>query len=102
MNGPALVQIVGTPVACSEGYKDAWRQTADWAAGQLQSQFGAAVKVVYYDLFEPACPPLPADAQLPVVLVNGEVLINGGKISIPLIQKRLVQLGVTIKPDGQL
>lgn len=97
MNAPALVQIVGSPIACSEGYSDAWRQTAAWAAGQIQSQFGDAVKVIYYDLFEPDCPPLPADAQLPVVLMNDQVLINGGKISVPLIRKKLIEMGIQMK-----
>lgn len=96
MNAPVVVQIVGAPVACAEGLKDRWRQAAAWAAGQLRGQFGDTVRVDYYDLFDPACPALPPDAQLPLVLVNGEVLSSGGKIAIPVIRRRVEALGVTV------
>ena len=99
MSVPALVQIVGAPVACAEGVKDTWREVAVRAADQLTQRFGEAVYVQYLDLFDPTCPPLPPGAQLPLVLVNGEVLSSGGKISVPAIRKRLEALGHT--PDGQ-
>jgi len=89
-----LVQIVGAPVACAAGVKDTWREVAGWAAGQLSQRFGKQVRVEYYDLFDPACPPLPPGAQLPLILVNGEVLSSGGKIAIPVIRKRLESLGL--------
>jgi hypothetical protein len=89
MNAPILVQIIGAPVACSSGVKDSWREVANWAAGQLKTHFGADVHVRYYDLFETACPPIPPGMQLPLVLVNGAVLSNGGKISVPLIRKQV-------------
>jgi hypothetical protein len=54
--------------------------------------------VVYYDLFDPECPALPDDAQLPHVRINQEVVINGGKISLPAIRKRLIELGVEMQP----
>jgi hypothetical protein len=101
MSGPAVVQIIGAPIACSQGYKDAWRETAQWAAGQLAARFGDAVSMEYFDLFEAACPALPANAQLPLVLINDEVIINGGKISIPLIRKRLVELGIEMRSKFQ-
>jgi hypothetical protein len=93
----AVVQIIGAPIACSGGVKDSWREVAAWAAGQLRGSFGDAVDVVYYDLFDPDCPPLAAGAQLPHVLVSGEVVTNGGKISIPAIRKRLLEIGVAPK-----
>ncbi len=89
---PILVQIVGAPIACADGVKDSWREVSDWAAGQLKTRFGDAVQVKYYDLFDADCPSIPSGAQLPVVLVAGEVLSNGGKISIPSIRKRLETL----------
>jgi disulfide oxidoreductase YuzD len=98
MSAPALVQIVGAPVACIEGVKDTWREVAAWAADQLARRFGESVRVDYLDLFDPACPPLPPDAQLPLVLVNGEVLSSGGKISVPAIRRRIEALGLI--PDG--
>ncbi|HMB23445.1 MAG: hypothetical protein ACM33V_08955 [Chloroflexota bacterium] len=89
MSGPILVQIIGAPIACSEGVKDSWRDVAGWVAGQLKTRFGDEVSVQYYDLLDTGCPTIPADAQLPLVLVNGEVLSSGGKISVPLIRKRV-------------
>lgn len=89
MNTPATVYIVGAPVACADGVKETWRQVAQWAARQLKVRYGTAVTVTYFDLFDPTCPPLPADAQLPLVLVNGEMVSSGGKISLPLICRRV-------------
>lgn len=98
METPVVVQIVAAPIACAEGFVDTWRKVAVWAAGQLAAQYGEAVCVEYYDLFDPACPSLPAGAKLPVVLVNGEVVSVGEKISIPAIRKRVESLG--IRPLG--
>ena len=89
MSNPVLVQVVGAPIACAEGVKDTWREVAHWAAGQLKAKFGEAVEIRYYDLFDADCPPMPADAQLPLVLVNGEVTVNGGKIAIPVIRRKI-------------
>lgn len=92
--GTVVVRIIGTQVACTEGLKDTWREVAVWTAGQLKARFGDGVVVEYFDLFDPDCPTLPAGAQLPMVIVNGEVLSSGGKISVPAIRKRLEQLGL--------
>jgi hypothetical protein len=62
---------------------------ASWAADQLKTRFGEAVQVKYYDLFDADCPSMPAGAQLPVVLVNGEVTINGEKIAMPAIRRKV-------------
>jgi disulfide oxidoreductase YuzD len=88
-----VVQIVGSKVACAGGMKDSWRDVAAWTGEQLHGRFGNAVRVEYYDLFDPSCPELPEDAQLPLVLVNGEILTSGGKISVPAIRKHLEALG---------
>ncbi len=69
-----------------------WREVATWTAGQLAARFGEAVRVEYFDMFNPACPSLPPGAQLPVVYVNGELFSSGGKISSPAIRKRVEQL----------
>lgn len=92
MSVPVLVQIVGAPIACKDGVKDSWRETANWTGAQLRQRFGENVLVQYFDLFDPACPSLPADAQLPLVLVNGDVLSSGGKISIPNIRRKIENL----------
>ncbi len=95
MSSLTLVQIVGAPVACKEGVRDSWREVAEWAAGQLRVKFGDSVQVNYYDLFDPACPSLPPGVQLPLVMINGEILSSGGKISVPNIRKRLEMMGVS-------
>ena len=92
MSKSVLVQIIGAPIACRDGVNDSWRQIAGWVAGQLRIHFGDEVSVQYFDLLDFTCPPLPPDAQLPLVLVNGEVLSSGGKISVPLIRKHVDRL----------
>lgn len=89
MNAPVSVQIVGAPIACKEGVKDTWREIAAWAGGQLRQRFDDAVRVQYFDLFEPTCPSMPTGAQLPLILVNGEVLSSGGKISVPALRRKI-------------
>ncbi|MCZ7667492.1 MAG: hypothetical protein M5U34_09895 [Chloroflexi bacterium] len=37
---------------------------------------------------------MPPDAQLPLVLVNGELVSSGGKLSMPVIRHQLDALGV--------
>ncbi len=87
MSKSALVQIVGAPIACKDGVKDSWREVSAWAAGQLRARFGNDVLVKYYDLFDADCPPVPANAQLPLVIIDGEVVSSGGKISVPVIRR---------------
>lgn len=92
MREPVSVQIIGAPVVCEEGVKDTWRDIAQWAGGQLRQRFGERVHVQYFDLFDPACPSMPPGAQLPLVLVNGEMLSSGGKISIPALRQKIESL----------
>lgn len=94
MNETAVIHIIGTPIACEAGVKETWRELAQWMAGQLKGRFGTAVIVRYFDLVDPDCPPLPADAQLPLVIINGQVLSNGGKLSLPLIRRHLESQGL--------
>jgi hypothetical protein len=60
----------------------------------LKARYEAAVSVRYHDLFEPGCPPLPPDSQLPLVLVNDDLLSSGGKLSLPIVRRYLDGLGV--------
>jgi hypothetical protein len=92
MNKPIEVKIIGSPVACTEGVKELWRDVAAWAGTQLQARFGDQVITRYFDLFDPDCPPFPADSQLPVVFVDEKLVSSGGKISIPLIRKEIETL----------
>lgn len=89
MTKRVLVQIVGAPIACKDGVKDSWRDVSLWAAGQLKTYFGEAVQVKYYDLFDAGCPPVPTGSQLPLVLVDNEAVIRGGKISIPILRNKI-------------
>lgn len=89
MNTPIAVHIIGAPIACKDGVKDAWREVAAWTEDHLHQRFGDAVAVTYFDLFDPACPPMPPEAQLPLVLVNGERFSSGGKISVPALSKKI-------------
>jgi disulfide oxidoreductase YuzD len=89
MSNTVLVQIIGAPIACKEGVKDSWREVARWTEDQLKGRFGEAVQVKYYDLFDVDCPSMPNEAQLPLVLVNSEVVSSGGKISIPIIRSKI-------------
>ena len=89
MSQSVLMQIIGAPIACKEGVKDFWREVARWAAGQLKGHFGEAVDIHYFDLFDADCPPMPNDARLPLVLVNHEVLSSGGKISMPVLRRKI-------------
>jgi disulfide oxidoreductase YuzD len=95
MSASAQVQIIGAPLACASGVQDSWRGIAAWVGQQLAGRFGEAVRVEYYDLFDPQAPLLPPEAQLPLVLVNGQVLSSGGKISLPALRKHLEALGLT-------
>lgn len=92
MKPPIQVVMVGAPVACADGVKETWRDVAEWTQGQLSARFGAQVSFTYHDLFDPACPPMPADARLPYILIAGEAVINGGKVSVPLIRRKIEAL----------
>lgn len=85
---PVLVQIIGAPV-CAQGQPTTWRSVASYVAHQLALRFGERVRITYADLFDPGCPPLPASAQLPLVLVDGAVLSSSGKIRVPLIRQAI-------------
>jgi hypothetical protein len=86
------IEMIAAQVACEQGLKDSWRATAEFAAGQLRSRYGDKVSLKYYDLFDVDCPPIPPGSQLPLILVDGEILSSGGKISVPLIRKRIDEL----------
>lgn len=92
---PVDVVIVGAPVACGPEAKDIWRELSLWVGDQLRHTYGDTVRVGYFDLFEPGCPPLPPDAvELPLVFVDGKVVTSGGKLSVPLIRRAVEAAGV--------
>ena len=89
MSELVLVQIISAPIACKESVKDTWREIAEWFGGQLHQRFCESMDVQYFFLCDPECPPMPPGAQLPLVLVNGDVLASGGKISVPVIRCKI-------------
>ncbi len=101
MSEPLVVEIIGVPIACSDGVRDTWRDVAAWAARYLKDHYGEAVAVRYLDLFDPDCPSLPAGAQLPLVLIRGEVFSSGDKIRIPALVSHLDAIGLQPLEDGE-
>lgn len=91
-NNTIEVTIIGAPIACKEGVKDAWRDVAHWAFMRLRAKYGDRVVTRYYDLFDPDCPQFPPGSQLPIIFVNGNIFSSGEKISIPKIKKELEAL----------
>lgn len=97
MNTPILVKIVGVTVACNGGFKESWRELAGWVNGKLQVQYGESVQVQYFDLFDVNCPSLPEGSQIPLIFVNDELLSTGGKISLPMIIRKIDKLIPSIR-----
>ena len=95
MSEPIVVQVIGTLVAGCDGQMlDSWRDATTWISEQFRRRFGEqSVVVSYYDVLDPSCPPLPAGAQLPLVLEAGEFLTCGGKLNGPAIRRRVEELG---------
>ena len=91
---PIQIEVVGSLVACGEGMQDTWREMTHWLADRMRVRYGTAVTTTYHDLFDPDCPPLPAEAQLPAVFINGALFSSGGKLNLPAINRRLRGLGV--------
>lgn len=94
MDNPHLVQIIAAPIDCKCGAKDTWREVAKWASGQLREFYGDKVQTRYYDRFDTDCPNIPHPSELPVILVDGQLLSAGGKISVPAIRKKLAEFGL--------
>lgn len=89
------VQMIGAPIGvCGGGVEDAWRKAARLVARQLEHYFGDQIKVEYFDLLDPNCPVLPPNTELPLVLVEGQVLSSGGKLSTPALRRHLYAMGV--------
>ncbi len=92
MTRQVVIQIIGSPVACPAGVKDTWRELAEYTRHQLDTRHKGFYSLEYFDLFDPGCPPLPPDAQLPYVTIAGEEFSSGGKLNIPAICKKVAEL----------
>ncbi len=91
----AKIIIIGSLIACSEGMRDDWRDIANWLSDKLKIQYGSQVNVTYFDLFDSEVPALPADAKLPVIIINGSIFSMGEKISVMKIKKEIQSLGIS-------
>jgi hypothetical protein len=80
------IQIIGTQVACHQEIKDTWRELAAYVKSQLFVRFKDKVEVEYFELFDKKCPSFPSDAQIPIILIDGELFSSGGKIAIPRLR----------------
>ena len=84
MSTIAKVQIIGAPIACQEGYQDAWRDAAEWAAGQLAARFGESVHVKYFDLFDADCPTFPPRLNCRLSWLTTSIYQLEGRYQFPL------------------
>ena len=104
-DGPVVVRIFGTPVACKDGVKDAWRDTAAFVGHALRLRFGDHVQWEYHDLFSPDMDHFPqvvalvanGQGRVPLVFVGDELLSSGRTMSMPDICRRLEALGCQIR-----
>lgn len=103
MEKPIAVRIFGAPTAeCDVGVTDTWRKMAAWARRQLSARFGEQVSVEYHDLFSPDMNCFPevmalvstGRGEVPLVLVDWEMLSSGDKVSVPEIRRRLEAMGL--------
>ena len=83
------IQIIGAQVACHQEFKDTWREVTAYVKSQLLVRFQNKVEVEYFELFDEKCPSFPEDAQIPIVLIDGELFSSGGKIAIPRLRTYL-------------
>ena len=88
------IQIIGSLIACSGGVRDDWRKITKWLERNLKTVYGDQILVEYFDLFDDNSPGIPIGAKLPAVIINGEVLSVGEKISVPKIRKHLESYGI--------
>lgn len=83
------VEIIASPIACEEGIRDDWRDLSKWLSSKLDVIYGNLVTVQYFDIFDSNCPPLPPQAQLPIIKVGEQVLSMGEKLSMPRIREQI-------------
>lgn len=84
------------------GSSDAFAKTAYLVFERLRSVFGAQVCGKYYNASEPSLTEFPpalalirlGAAPLPLVFVDNDLVVIGGKISVPDLRQRLTALGL--------
>lgn len=106
------VIIMGTPptVGCTPG--KTWRAAAGYVGQRLSARFGGAVRFAYVDLFSPEMydypelePLIAAGSPMPLVLVDGELRLSGGKLNVTAIERAVAEslaAGVVVTPPSAL
>ena len=96
-----IVRIFGVPVAgCKPG--KTWRDAASFAKNLLTLRFGSKIEVEYIEFLSPEWEKFPnitdlintGQAQIPIVMVNDEILSSGGKVNVGKIEKYLLNMGL--------
>lgn len=90
--GPIPVYIFGLPdAACGQGMT--WSAAAAYVRRRLQNKFGDAVTLDYIEIFSARCFDFPevierlqAGGKPPIVLVGGQFVDQGSKISEPVLR----------------
>lgn len=87
------------------GGNDAFAKTAHFVLDRLHSIFGDQVCGKYYSAAEPSLTEFPpalalirlGEAPLPLVFVDNDLVVMGGKLSVPELRQRLTALGLSQK-----
>jgi|YelNatPaOPRAMG01_1025707.scaffolds.fasta_scaffold64684_2 disulfide oxidoreductase YuzD len=74
-----------------------WETAANWLRERLDKRFGWQVRLQYVELFSPESFAFPdvmeaiqqGRHQLPIVLVDGEIVLSGGKLNEGLITRHV-------------
>ncbi|MFN3331479.1 MAG: hypothetical protein ACK47M_03060 [Caldilinea sp.] len=85
------------------GGNDAFAKTAYFVLERLRNVFGDQVCGKYYNAGEPSLTEFPpalalirlGEAPLPLVFVDNDLVVMGGKISVPELRQRLTALGLS-------
>ena len=100
--GQEAQTVVVSVIAASRGScgtKTTWEEATDFVRRRMQERFSEHVTVQYVELFSPESFAFPEAMQgiqeeryhLPVVLVDGEVVSEGKKLSEGLIARHIRQ-----------
>ncbi len=94
----AVVRIFALPLAACDPGKT-WKAAADMVARRLGDRYGDAVHVQFVEIFSPPSfqyqdilDRVGRGEQAPFVTVNDELIQTGGKLSEPVIRRKLDEL----------
>ncbi|HZT69283.1 MAG TPA: DUF1462 family protein [Terriglobia bacterium] len=93
---PVTVTVVAVTSAPCSG-KMTWEMAANWLQERLDRRFGSQVRFQYVELFSPESFAFPdvmeaiqqGTHQLPIVLVDGEIVLSGSRLNEGLITRHV-------------